>query len=154
MLALLFCLLTATAFSAGQGFPGGDANQLLALHQAVVKAHLERDVEAILKDETDDYLVASRGEISRPTKADRRKRLGPFLQATHFEVYRDEVDPVVRVSDDGTLGWVVVQIYAKGIQMMSSGQSHPIEYTSAWIELYEKRKGRWFRTGNVSNFKP
>lgn len=31
---------------------------------------------------------------------------------------------------------------------------NPIQFVSAWIELYKKRDGRWLRTGNVSNFKP
>ena len=28
-----------------------------------------------------------------------------------------------------------------------------IEFDSAWIELYEKRNGRWVRIGNVSNIR-
>jgi len=134
---------------------GGDANaRLLALHQAVIDAHATSDVELLLRDESDDYVVANRGEITTPNKAARRARLGAYLGSTRFAVYRDEVAPVARVSEDETLGWVIVQAYARGEQRGDSGQTTPVEFTSAWIELYEKRDGRWLRTGNVSNFKP
>ena len=133
----------------------GDARaELLALHQTVIDAHATSDVELLLRDESDDYVVANRGEITTPNKAARRARLGAYLGSTRFTVYRDEVAPVVRVSEDGTLGWVIVQVYASGEQRGESGQTTPVEFTSAWIELYEKRGGRWLRTGNVSNFKP
>jgi hypothetical protein len=79
--------------------------------------------------------------------------LGPYLKATNFRQYRDEVPPVVNVSQDETLGWVIAQVYAQGEQATSDGQVSPIQFISAWIELYEKRDGRWLRTGNVSNFK-
>jgi hypothetical protein len=36
---------------------------------------------------------------------------------------------------------------------MTAEGSQPLEFISAWIELYEKRDGRWWRIGNVSNFK-
>ena len=133
----------------------GDARaELLALHQTVIDAHATSDVELLLRDESDDYVVANRGEITTPNKAARRARLGAYLGSTRFTVYRDEVAPVIRVSEDGTLGWVIVQVYASGEQRGESGQTTPVEFTSAWIELYEKRGGRWLRTGNVSNFKP
>ena len=134
---------------------GGDASaELLALHQAVIDAHATSDVELLLRDESDEYVVANRGEITTPSKAARRARFSAYLGSTKFAVYRDEVAPVVRVSEDGTLGWVIVQVYARGEQRGESGQATPVEFTSAWIELYERRDGRWLRTGNVSNFKP
>ena len=134
--------------------PESETNRLLALHQTVLQAHLQGDVELLLQDEPDDYVIASQGIVSHPDKAARRQRLGPYLTTTHFETYRDQVPPVVTVSADGTLGWVIVQVYVQGWQTAVDGTSTPLEFVSAWIELYEKRDGRWLRTGNVSNFKP
>jgi len=129
-----------------------DSQALLRLHQAAIQAHLDQDVEALLEDESDDYVVASRGQVTHPTKQERRDRLGPYLAATEFSVYRDEIEPVVTVSQDGTLGWVIVRIYARGTQSSPDGKAQPVEFRSAWVELYEKRNGRWLRVGNVSNF--
>lgn len=141
----------AAALSLAQG---GDVGLLRDLHEKVMRAHRESDVELLLKDESADYVVANRGEISRPTLQERRERLGPYLRSTTFQEYRDLTDPVVKVSGDGTLGWVIVQVKASGMQTGADGSRNPLQFVSAWIELYEKRDGRWLRTGNVSNFKP
>ena len=130
-----------------------DVRALLRLHESGLQAHRDSNIDALLAPESDDYVVSSRGEISRPEKSKRRDFLGPYLAATRFSVYRDQVPPVVKVSKDGTLGWVIVQIEAKGEQRTSGGQVRPLEFVSSWIELYEKRDGRWLRVGNVSNFK-
>lgn len=148
-------LALAAALLAGCSIAGDDdATRLLALHEVAMEAHRKGDVELLLRDEPDDYVVANRGEVTTPSKAERRAMFAPYLASTRFEVYRDLIPPRARVSGDGTLGWVVVQVQARGVQTAEDGTTAPIEFTSAWIELYEKRDGRWLRVGNVSNFKP
>lgn len=152
MVVIAVLLIAATVTSTEATSELTDSERLLQLHRDAMQAHLDQDVEAILEDETEDYVVVSRGQVSTPTKEQRRDRLGPYLAATKFTVYRDEIEPIVTVSEDGTLGWIIVRVYARGAQTTSSGESRPIEFTSAWIELYEKRNGNWVRVGNVSNF--
>jgi hypothetical protein len=132
---------------------GTDVEQLRTLHEKVIRAHQLSNVELLLEDEAADYVVASRGQVSRPTLADRKTRLGSYLHRTTFHEYRDMVEPIVSVSPDGTMGWVIVQVQARGIQVDPSRNKEAFQFVSAWIELYEKRQGRWYRTGNVSNFK-
>jgi hypothetical protein len=131
-----------------------DTERLLALHEEVLRAHRESNVDLLLAAEEDDYVVANRGEITRPDRKARREGLGPYLRQTRFSRYVDKVPPIVKVSSDGSLGWVIVQVEARGEQTASPGKVEPLEFMSAWIELYEKRNGRWTRVGNVSNFKP
>jgi hypothetical protein len=151
-------ILVAAAVSMSQCAPNGgvdtDSHQLRALHEKVMEAHRQSKVDLLLEDEAADYVVAGRGEVTRPTLDARRDRLGSYLQSTTFQEYRDLAEPVVRVSRDGTMGWVVVQVQARGVQTTQEGETEPLEFVSAWIELYEKREGRWLRVGNVSNFKP
>lgn len=125
---------------------------LLALHREVLDGHLASDARW-LASEPEDYVVANRGEITRPSLEERRKRFGSYLGATRFVSYRDLVPTVVNVSRDGTLGWVICQVGAEGTQS-SDGKEEPLSFVSAWIELYEKRDGAWRRVGNVSNFRP
>lgn len=131
-----------------------DRAALLALHQKVMVAHREGNVEMLLEDGADDSIIGNRGAVTRPPLAEQRARLGPYLSSTRFDFYRDRIPPIVRVSDDGSLGWVIVEVEAKGTQRSGDGTEAPLEFVSAWIELYEKRAGRWYRVGNVSNFKP
>ena len=153
-LLVLFLSLPAIVAAQGSVAPATAAAEIRALHEKVLRAHRESDVEILLEDESADYVVASRGEITRPTIQERRERLGAYLKASAFSEYRDLIEPTVSVSADSTLGWVLVQVTARGKQKATSGEEVPIAFTSAWIELYEKRAGKWLRTGNVSNFKP
>jgi hypothetical protein len=131
-----------------------DTEHLLALHEEVLRAHRESNVDLLLAAEEDEYVVANRGEITRPDRKARREGLGPYLEQTRFSKYRDKVPPIVKVSADGSLGWVIVQVEARGERTTQTGTVNPLEFVSAWIEVYEKRNGRWVRVGNVSNFKP
>ncbi len=139
--------------------PGGEAGTsddeelLLALHARAIRAHQEGSIDLLLEDEAEDYVLVSRGEVSRPTLADRRRMLGPYLQSATFQEYRDIETPVVKVSADGQLGWVIATVRVRGSRALPEGGIRVLDFTSAWIELYEKRDGRWLRTGNVSNFK-
>jgi hypothetical protein len=126
-----------------------DEQALLRLHEAGLKAHLDSDVDALLAPQSDDFVLMNRGEISSPSKAERRQFLGPYLEATTFEFYRDAVKPVVKVSRDGSLGWVIAQVEARGAN--ATGRS--LQFVVAWIELYEKRSGEWVAIGNASSFK-
>ena len=72
------------------------------------------------------------------------------MKRVQLTEYVDVVPPVAHISADATTGWVIAQVRARGAEG-STGRS--LQFESAWIELYEKRGGRWRRVGNVSNFK-
>lgn len=133
-----------------------DERELVRLHAEVLENHRTANVDRWLSNEAeaggDAYVVASRGALNRPTKSERRARLQRYLTSTTFREYRDLVAPIVKISRDGSLGWVIVQVHAEGVQR-TEGREEPLEFTSAWVELYEKQGGRWVAVGNVSNFK-
>lgn len=144
LLFLLACIALPMAASAQS-----DEEVLLQMHLDVLRYHIENDLDSWLATDSEDYVSANRGVISRPTIEEKRQRLQPYLDATEFSYYRDVVDPVVRVSEDGTLGWVICQVELAGV---SDGEE--FESAWAWIELYAKEDGEWRRVGNVSNRKP
>jgi hypothetical protein len=148
VLVTAHCSVTATAPRGA----GDDEAALLALHRDGIEAHLQNDVDRLFAPESDDYVLVNRGEVSHPDKASRAASLGPYLRSIRFERYADAIEPVVKVSPDGRLGWVIAQVEVKGAE--KEGVRETLEFVSAWIELYEKRNGQWFRVGNVSNFKP
>lgn len=129
-----------------------DREQLLALHEQGLRAHRERDVAMLFANSSDDFVVVSRGGVFTTTRAKSTENMRAYIESTKFSVYRDTIDPIVKISQDGTLGWVICRIEAKGVQTTAKGEE-PIEFVSAWISLYEKRGGKWVAIGNVSNFK-
>jgi len=152
--AVIVLLLTGGVTPAGTLSRDAAASQLLALHQEVMAAHLAGDASPIVARESEDYVEAGRGEITFPTLEARDTRLSGYLKSTRFEKYEDLVEPVVQVSPDGQLGWVIAQVGAHGVRERGDGTSERVAFVCAWIELYESRDGRWFRVGNVSSFAP
>lgn len=146
MIAALFAVLAPVAACD----VASAENELRALHASVIARHLDDDVDAWMAMENESVIVGSRGAltISGPERAARRRA---YLGSTHFDVYRDMVEPIVRVSDDCSLGWVMVQVEASGAQRQGN-VLQPFEFQSSWIELYERRDGAWRGIGNVSNF--
>lgn len=128
--------------------------RLLAMHEAVLEAHRANDVAAWMALEGEDYVSANGGTISFPTAAEREAMRAPYLASASFEVYRDLRAPVVRISDDATLGWVIVEVEVRGTQRAEDGTTVPVDAIWAWIELYERVGGAWRMTGNVSNRRP
>jgi hypothetical protein len=150
---LAFAACTATHRGEAPRPSAADEQALLELHEAGLKAHLDGDVDALLASQADDFMLMNRGEISSPSKAERREFLGPYLASTTFEFYRDAVQPMVKVSKDGSLGWVIAQVEARGSAATRQGGRRPMEFVVAWIELYERRGGEWVSIGNASSFK-
>ena len=154
LLLLAMSVLLASCCSTKIAPPLDARAQLLALHEEAMQAHRESNVDLLLRAEAPDTISANRGQITQPTLDVRRARFQQYLGATRFSEYIDLVPPVVRVSNDGSLGWVIAQVRAAGVQTTQDGGSQPLTFESAWIELYERRDGTWYRIGNVSNFKP
>ena len=147
-----FAFLLFIASCATTSTRRADEEALLALHENGIDAHRTSNADRLLANAAPDAVIANRGQISRPTLESTRARFSDYLGRTRFTVYRDQVPPVVKVSKDGTLGWVIAQVEAKGEQR-NGERVEPLEFVSAWIELYEKRDGRWVSIGNVSNFR-
>lgn len=147
----LFVLLPAVGATADLE---AEKRRLLALHEAFKAAHVRGDAGTILQRLAEDYVRVSRGEVTHPEHGDMAFRMEDYLGRTTFSEYRDLRAPIVRVSDDGTLGWVIVELQARGVQAGSDGTEEPLEFVCAWISLFEKRDGEWMMTGDVSTFRP
>lgn len=134
--------------------PSSDAEELRRIHDALLAAHREGDVEAWMALEASDYVSVNGGRVSFPTLAERRDRRAAYLEDAEFRVYRDLRKPTVKVSEDGTLGWLVAEVEAAGTVTGDEGAREPFHDVWAWVELYEKADGGWRMVGNASNHRP
>jgi ketosteroid isomerase-like protein len=120
-----------------------EKRKLLALHEEFKAAHVVGDADTILARIAEDYVRVARGEVSHPRHDDMAARMQDYLGRTTFSEYRDLRDPIVRVSEDGTLGWVIVELQARGVQRTREGTEEPLDFVCAWVSLFEKRDGAW-----------
>jgi len=80
--------------------------------------------------------------------------LGPGVLAAAGRASDDDPgdDDVARLL---ALHEAVLEAHRQGdVELLLGDGTVPVEFVSAWIELYRKVDGRWMRTGNVSNFRP
>ncbi|MCO6512737.1 MAG: hypothetical protein J5I65_18285 [Aridibacter famidurans] len=132
-----------------------DEQNLLRLHRVVMDDHFFGDASGMKSINRAPFTVVSEGEVCTMTDAESDAGFDRIMGSRDYTVYDDLIRPVVKISKDGSLAWVVVKVYAKGVRFDSEGKpAGPLEFTSGWIELYEKTDGEWRMTGNVSNFAP
>jgi hypothetical protein len=129
-----------------------DTEQILALHEKVLEAHRRNDVDMLMEDAAVDYILVTNGEVIYPTVDERKLRFGEYFAVTTFDKYEDSIAPIVKVSADGSMAWLIARVSVEAVQDVG-GEDQPLAFISAWIELYEKRAGRWIQTGNLSNFR-
>jgi hypothetical protein len=151
LLTLVICFgAHDRAFSADSA---SDLSQLLALHEKVLEAHRKTDIDMLMEDAVEQYVLVTSGEVLYPTVEERKLRLGEYFSITRFDKYEDSMPPVVKISADGSLAWLIARVSVTAEQDIA-GENQSFDFVSAWIELYEKQDGRWVQIGNVSNFKP
>lgn len=149
-LALTVCL-SACATTPG---PRQTADAVLQLHEDSLRAHRERDWAWFGRDTADPTLIVSNGEILRPSAADQVARFRKYLTRAQFTRYEDLEAPVVRVSPDGRMAWVIARVIIEGTVPSDDGESIPLDSTWAWATLFEWRDDRWIRVANISNRMP
>ena len=128
-----------------------DQAELLRIHASVMAAHREGLVERWMEVESEEYVSVNGGRVTFPTPDERRQAREPYLASTTFTMYRDLRTPVVRISADGSLGWLIAEVEVRGVQRGQGGEETPIRAIWAWVELYEKSSDGWRIVGNASN---
>jgi hypothetical protein len=75
-----------------------------------------------------------------------------YFRGARYEEWDDLEPPVVRVSDDGSMGWIVSRVRVKRTSPGADGTPQERAFVYAGIMTYEKSEGRWIRVANVSTF--
>ena len=129
------------------------SQEILDLHKTEIDAHLNKDVDFFVQDISEDYLAVSGGEIRKPTLEETRLKFSNYLNNTVFAEYRDLCEPIIGFSKDGSLAWSIVQVKVVGRRTMDDGSERDLDFTCAWITLYERQDDKWVRLADVSTFK-
>jgi hypothetical protein len=121
--------------------------ELLAVHEHERTAHLDAAVEALMENQADDFTYVGNGVIRHLTGVDMRRNVeAAFRNATYHE-FDDLEPPVIRAASDGCFAWMMVRINVRKSQPDETGAMRERSFVSAGIRTYEKRNGRWLRTG-------
>lgn len=128
-------------------------SEILARHKTSIQAHWDKDIEYFTTDVEEGYLSVSNGEIRRLTLGDIEEQFTDYLHNTTFSIYEDLQEPLVGFSADGSLAWLIARTRVAGVRKMEDGAVRNLDFTCAYLMLFERRGERWVRLGDVSTFK-
>jgi hypothetical protein len=118
-----------------------DVAELRRLQREARDAHLQYDAERLVASFHDPLTGLSRGEVSRSTPEENRERFGGYLKSVEFDEWADTAPPLIRVSADGSMAYVIVQKRVRLRTRTTPPQTESVQF--AWMEAWEKRNGAW-----------
>lgn len=154
MLTLLFVACAACAEAQTPAGLEKEKAELLRLHKSARDAHFKTDVELLLENSPEEMISVSRGKVNRSGKAAGRKMFAEYFRGAKYYEWDDVEEPIVRVSKDASMAWMITRIRVRRVQRDAAGVEQEEKFVYAGIMTYEKRDGRWMRVANVSTFEP
>lgn len=125
---------------------------LLKVHETDRRAHFGTDVELLLQHSGDEFIYVGEGKISKSTRAELKETFKAYFKDAKYYEWDDLEPPVVRISNDASMAWMIVRTRVRRTQKDSSGAIKERKFVYAGIMTYEKREGKWIRVANVSTF--
>ena len=101
-----------------------------------------------------EFIYVRDGKIQTQTKEDLRKRFTEYFQGAEFSAWDDLEPPIIHVSPDGQMGWMVVRVKIAYSKTDAAGKKTQEQSVIAWMSVYEKREGKWLHVANASTFEP
>ena len=145
-LSLLFCVIIA-ALLCCKSAPHSEMENIRALLKQEQKAHLDEDVDLFTSEFATNMISVNRGELSQLTTDQHKGRITRYFQNVEFIKWEDTQEPIIRLSDDQTLAYAILQ---KQVIVISKGASQPDTTDFAWISVLRKVEGAWKVECNVS----
>lgn len=151
-LAGLFCLSNALvpARSMTLDTRASAKAELLALHQAARRAHLNRDVDFIVAGMGTEFTTVHEGKVKVMSRDDVRKQFTEYFRGAEFSAWDDLEPPIIQVSPDGRMGWMIVRVRIAYTKTDAGGTEAKEDTVMAWMSVYEKRDGKWLLIANAS----
>jgi hypothetical protein len=131
-----------------------DRTALLRLHALAETAHLDKRADLLVASFSDSFLNVARGAVTRRTPAENRARFQAYFDRSTFQEWADLAPPIIRISPDGQMAYVIVQKRVRLTAPDSTGVPRAEHTVFAWVELYEKRAGRWTLMAVASTDRP
>lgn len=120
-----------------------EKQKLLNLHEKARTAHFEKNVVGFLAEQADDFMNIQNGDIKRPTRDERAKRIQAYFDQVKFESWDDLEPPVIVISDDATLANTFVKKLVILKLKDASGKTVLDTTHFAWTTTYKKNDGNW-----------
>jgi hypothetical protein len=133
---------------------GREVEELLRVHESDRRAHFETNARRLMEHAPDEFISVSNGRVRRTTRAEDLKFFEEYFKNARYYEWDDLEPPIVRVSHDASMGWMIVRTRVRRVETQNGGETKERKFVYAGVMLYEKRGGMWVRVANVSTFEP
>lgn len=120
-----------------------DRTELLRLHDLQRQAHYERRADLLVATFADTFYSISRGEVILPSRETSLRTFQSYFDRSTFLEWDDREPPVIRISPDGRMAYIIVQKEVRVSMTDSAGSPQTTHTSYAWLETYEKDQGVW-----------
>jgi formylglycine-generating enzyme len=118
-------------------------NELLRLHHQARASHFTRDGRSMVDGFAVGFTDVRNGTVNYPSRDASLTRFQNYLNNSTFIEWDDITPPTVRVSDDATMGYVIVHKKVRLKAKDENGAEREETEVFAWIAVYQKFNGAW-----------
>ncbi|HLW01810.1 MAG TPA: DUF4440 domain-containing protein [Ktedonobacterales bacterium] len=126
--------------------------RLLRLHESILRAHLENDAKTFLAPYASEWYDVRNAGIRLRTKAEAVPSIERYFKRTHFSDISEIGAPIIHLSTDASMAWVIGAIHVRATQDGSDGQEQDFSFQCAFVSIYEKHEGEWAQVVDASSF--
>lgn len=153
MLRAACCLLLLTACRVTVP-PGGVREQLLALHEAQRRTHVEEDAAAMVALFDESFFDIRDGVLQQPMREAGLARLQRYFDAVEFLAWDDLEPPRIEIARDGSMATMAVQKLVRVRTVDAEGAAHVERTIFAWVATCVQREAGWRIASVVSTRRP
>ncbi len=126
--------------------------RLLQLHRSALQAHLEKDAGAFLAAYASQWYDVRTAGIRLRTKEEALPAIDQYFRRTHFADIREVTAPIIHLSADASMAWVIGEMRVRASQEVSDEEERDFSFRCAWVSIYEKHEGQWAQVVDASFF--
>jgi hypothetical protein len=126
--------------------------RLLQLHERALRAHFENDASTFLAAYASQWYDVRSAGIRLRTKEEAFPAIEQYFKRTHFSEITEIVAPIIHLSADASMAWVIGEIRVRASQKGSEEKEQDFSFRCAWVSIYEKHEGEWAQVVDASSF--
>ena len=115
-------------------------------------ALVNKDIDALLSSDTQESYGVTRGKITKNTQEDSRKDFEAQFKNGKYSDVNDIIEPIIKISTDGKMAWVIAQTSFTFISIDSNGLEKSYNMVDAYLQILVKEKDKWLLSDIAQTF--
>jgi hypothetical protein len=129
-----------------------EKSRLLQLYKSSLQAHFEHDARKFLAEYASQWYEIRNAGVRLRTKEDAFLSIEQYFQRTHFYDISEVVTPIIHISADASMAWVIGEIQVRASQEGPDKKERNFSFRCAWVSIYEKQEGQWAQVVDAPSF--